>query len=656
MLSLLLAIALPLTPDAPYQPLQPLPIGEIRPEGWILQQMTQDATTGMAGHFLELCPNYGGISWTMQNGNPGAGEMGGNWIDGFVRMAYLTDDPSAKEQADQFLQGLISVQEPDGYLGNHKPETRYQSQKTRELWSQSRIYMAMLAYYEILGDKRYLNAVEAATQNIMAHYGPKNRPFHLDKSDPQSKEEENVNSHSLMFIDVLEWLYRLTGKNAYLNFAEFLYDDFSTSDDVKTKDIQLRSLLEKKYPFFWHGVHTAEQIRVPLFLAEATQKPQYREAALNALEKLEKPIVPSGSIASDEGIMNHTPSPTQAYEYCATTELAASLESALQKTGDPKYADMVERDVFNAAQGARTPDGKNIAYLSSTTLPSALESHDIPYSGTRRHKLSPAHNVGGACCSANAVKILPYYVGNMWMKTKNGLAAVLYGPCRLSTKILGEKIEITEDTQYPFSDSITFEIKTSKPVRFPITLRIPSWAGNTKITTTGTVSGEPPLQTVTNTWKTGDKILVEFENPVKLIPTTDEEYTVNRGPLLFVLPWPSTLVPLPSRFKNPEFQEYNAVPKTPYDTSGLYLDTTKPFSKQTQESQNVWEESPLKLLVDMRTYDAKNKFTKTVTLAPMGTTILRFASFPLWPFDDKYFEKQTQSEEKNETQKEKQNP
>lgn len=632
---------------------EPLPLGSVEPKGWIRAQLENDATDGMAGHFIELRPQFGSKSWINQDGNLAAGEMGGNWLDGYVRMAYLTGRPEAKKRADDFVRDILGARGSDGYIGNEKPANRYQNRMTEELWGQSRIYVALLAYYELTGDKQVLEAVTTATKLTMQAYGPANSPFRLtaaERAIEKKGKPRTVNGHGLMFVDVLEWLHRLTGDRAYPAFARFLYEDFSSSDDVKWQDIQIRSLQDMKYPFFWHGVHTVEHLRVPLFLAYADGSPPFPQLAENGFAKLAKHIVPSGSMASDEGVMNHAPLPDQSYEYCVTTELAASLGSVLQKSGRTKYADMIERAVFNAAQGARTPDGKCVAYLSSATLTSATEDHNIPYSGRKRHKLSPAHDVGGACCSANAVKILPYYTGAMWMKSgrgeNEGLAALLFGPSQVRTVLRGAKVAIDEATAYPFSDTITFTVTTDSPVNFPLTVRVPSWAGEVTMTAPGAeITAGEGIRTITKTWQTGDKITVDFENPIRAEQLVNGEISINRGPLLFVQSWPSKLVPLDSqKFNVPGFAEYDVIPVTAYNTSGLYADLAEKAMGLTVrrgkcgDELTPWANPPLTLTGDFRTYQRDEGYRKKVTLVPLGSALLRFASFRVWPFDAQYFE------------------
>jgi hypothetical protein len=155
---------------------EPLPVGSVEPEGWIRAQMTNDAINGMAGHFIELRPTYGSVSWVTKNGNGGAGEMGGNWIDGFVRMAWLTGNPVAKKKADDFVRDVLGAADSDGYIGNFKPEKRFQNRMTNELWMQSRTYLALLAYHELTGDRKVLDAVIRATKLTMSKYGSATSP------------------------------------------------------------------------------------------------------------------------------------------------------------------------------------------------------------------------------------------------------------------------------------------------------------------------------------------------------------------------------------------------------------------------------------------------------------------------------------------------
>ena len=620
-----------------------LRLSEVRPQGWILSQLTTDATTGMAGNFQLFRPEYGNDSWVTKIGKlDTAGEMAGNWIYGFVQMAYFCGNETAKTKANAFVQGVLNAQEADGYLGNFAANYRYH-RMGRELFNESRIEVALLAYYELTGKQEVLAAVEKAVKLTMSKYTPQNKPYTYMPGDSQYTVVSNktlLNGHSLMFVDVCEWLYRLTGNLSYSTYAAFLYNEYSGSTDIDPDDIKTNSLLDISMPFTGHGAHVAEQLRVPLFLAYADGRSPYPAATSNAFQKLKRYIVPSGAMISCEGVYNLPPVPFQGTEYCATTELEISLTSALQKTGAMQYGDMIERLAFNAAQGARLPDGTKIAYVSSSTLPMALETMDIPAPNNSggRWQYSPAHDMGGSCCSPNAVKFMPMYVASMWMKPANedGLAALLLGPSQVSTVINGTPVTVTEETEYPFSDSVTFRITAANPVSFPLHIRIPSWSGAVTVTAPGaTVSSTADLRILRKEWQTGDSVTVAFENPVTTSACTNGEITVNRGPLLYAMQWAATTnVLVKPRANTAGVTEWELIPENPQSKSGYFIEqtlSTGGFQSQANDDYdptNPWAHPRTVLTGELRIVQTDPDSKLPVTLVPMGSSLLRFAAFP----------------------------
>ena len=625
--------------------LSPLRVGAVMPDGWIREQLYNDVNSGIAAYFLKLRPKLGINTYLKKNARLGVGEMTGNWADGYIRMAYLSGSLKAKRRADNFVASVLKTRDIDGYLGNVNRELRYQNALTGELWTQSRLYVALLAYYELTGKKEVLDAVIRTTQLTMSKYHSGNLPFHRTPHQEKIAKKNIVQTHGLMFVDVLEWLYRITGDKVYVDFAKFLYDDFSSTKNVDDPDIQLTHLLTSEYPFFWHGVHTVEQIRVPAFLKYARpEELKYGKASDNAFKKLFKHIVPSGSITSAEGIYNTIPPAKTYYEYCVTTELSATLESVLAKSGNMSYADKIEINMFNAAQGSRTTDGKNISYLTADTRITATKDHDFPYTGKGRCQLSPAHRVGGACCSANSVKILPYYVNSMWMRSKDeGLTAVLFGPCSIRTSVKKIPVSIKEETNYPFDDQIIFTFTSKESVSFPLTIRIPEWSGKVNLKASGAkVEKYHDRYIVQKIWKKGDKVTLKFENPIRLKYLADGTVSIFRGPLLFVQSWRYKKVQLPRKFSVPNFHEYNLFGNPKYDNSISYVDIkAKNFGIEVKHRQkgdfmHPWAKPPLILDANLKSASRKNNFKKNYDLVPIGSALIRFSSFGIWPFNDGY--------------------
>jgi DUF1680 family protein len=586
--------------------------------------------------------------------------MTGHWLDGFLRMAHYTGREEALTKGREFVEDILGAQEPDGYVSNLPADKRWR-RLNRDLFNDATTCSALLTHYELTGDRRALDAVKAHTALVMSNYTATNRPFAFMPGDEayaaareevpddlvdepaaggKKKKRPNINGHSLMFVDVCEWLFHLTGDRTYVDYAAFLYDDYSSSDDVKPDDVKIASLLDADQPFTGHAAHVAEQLRVPLFLAYHGGADPLPRAAHAAFEKLERYLVPSGALAGDEGIHDLPPLPVQGYEFCTTTQLARSLASALQKTGKMDFADKIEWLVFNAGQGARTADGSKIAYLSASTLTQALEKMPLryPHNGNGRWQYSPAHQVGGSCCTATAVQMLPHYVGSMWMKTGDGgLAACLLGPSRVTTEIAGTKVEIEEVTDYPFSDTVTFRFSLACPVRFPLHVRIPSRAGRVKLVADGAkITGATDRRILEKEWRDGDTVTLEFENPVGLRPCVNGERIVHRGPLLYALPLAAkTNVLKKSRIGGREFEEWELRPADPDSLAERFLNAARPDAgfRAVENPQHdpamPWAEPPLLLTGEL--YSAANGSgpRESVTLRPMGSTLLRRAAFPV---------------------------
>jgi hypothetical protein len=517
-----------------------LPLGEIKPAGWIREQMVRDLRDGFAGSLGQLCheassdifvsqrnslhsqnvANRLGVAWWN-------GESEGNWRAGFIMLAGLTDDEAAMREADAYVAHILSSQDTDGYLGIFAKEMRFQH--AGELWTQACLLRGLLDYAELTGRTDVRRAVERAADLIVSTYGPGRRSLPWGES------------HDLMIADVMERLTDLIGDAKYRDFTLWMYETWSQHDGKS--DTTLPSLLDLDAPFVQHGVHTCESIRVPLWLASATGRVDLGVAARQALEKLARYIEPSGSVVSQELIDNQRPDPTTTeYEYCVSKETQLTFQSALQKTGVASFGDRVERVWFNAAQGARTPDGRAISYL---TPDNRLGCDGRSLDGTRdepRNKFSPTHADVAVCCNPNATQVAALFVRGMWMRRgADTLAALLYGPCRVSTTVSDVKVEIDERTAYPFDHVVEIGVAPERDVEFSLLLRDPEWSrGTTVDCPDARMSREGDYWRLTKRWTAGDTVRVTFAPVVREIPAVNGEVALQYGALVFAKPIAST--------------------------------------------------------------------------------------------------------------------
>jgi len=119
----------PLVPS----PFVKLPVGAIRPRGWLLEYLSRQST-GLTGHLGEIS------FWLQKKDNAwlsrtGKGVHGWEelpyWLKGYGDLAYILDDPAMIAETKVWIEGVIGSQRPDGDFG---PDRHFEDDGTRDYW------------------------------------------------------------------------------------------------------------------------------------------------------------------------------------------------------------------------------------------------------------------------------------------------------------------------------------------------------------------------------------------------------------------------------------------------------------------------------------------------------------------------------------------
>ncbi|MCG6187639.1 beta-L-arabinofuranosidase domain-containing protein [Maribellus maritimus] len=645
-------------PEPSYHPkYKILKVGEVTARGWIKEQMKRDLNEGYLSCFEKICPF---VNQDVFNTNRmksterfseyphllgwwGA-EPEGYLKDGIIRMAIQSGDTAFILRANEWMERLLKFQGEDGYIGMYvagdEPNTRFNhTYENGELWVQSRIMSAMLAWYEYTGDIRYLEAVNRAAKLSVLQYTDRS----YFQSPPEGEKQGGGISHAVGFFDILEWMYRLTKEKLYLDFAVKFYNDFNKGP-VRDDDLTMTNLLAKNKKWEKHTPHIMEGLYMAELVASITQDSEIQKAADMSVRKLKEHITPGGGVVGDESVKGR-PGTADAYrEYCGMTEMVFSLNRLISISGNLQLGDFVERTVFNAGQGARLPVLKALEYLSSdnrVTINSCDHGGRLAYDSNRFSCKkgvfdSNSYKQQAICCVTSGPRLLPYFIDGMWMKNTDapGLTAMFYGPVELNTDINGVKVKISERTDYPFSDLINFSVEPEKSVSFALCFRIPEGVSNVEVKELkdANIVRKQEQIIITKKWQTGDTLEIKFVMNSKLIPHPVSEtvpspgFFVQRGPLVYALPFSYELVES-YEYNNTGFYRYEV--NTMDSTGWNYLiDSDSKFSITENKKANKlspWEESPLYLkgkLID----EKGNK--RNVQLIPEGCTVLRRVAFP----------------------------
>jgi len=544
-----------------YQKYECLPFGSIKPLGWLKQQMENDVN-GFVGNLDKLAPELindpiygsgrlGKHSKSKDLGNLKEGDAEGdeqykwwnsetqsNWWDGYLRNVILIDDTLGIQKVKKYIASIIETQDTDGYLGIYDKELRYKFESENgELWSKTTLLRGLLAYYEYTKEPKVWNAITKAVDNVMINYP-------INQSNPffAGKDFSGGVAHGLTFTDICDKMYQITHEQKYLNYAVFLFKNFSANYSSET-DVQLNSIFDSTYSLQCHGVHTFEHLRPLIVASYSTNDKELKNALTIYLQRIKNVTTITGGAIGDEWIAGRSANSTNTgYEYCSLHELMDSYSLLFQKNGNLEFTEMIERIFYNAAQGARNPNYSAIAYLktdNSYEMLGTKNGETEPDRKQTRYKYSPVHQDVAVCCSPNAGRITPYFIQNMWLKENNNtLVAALLGPNILETTVNNSNVSIEEITEYPFQNHFIFKIKTEKPNSFTLKIRKPVWAK--AIRTKEKYRIENGFVVISKEFKTSDSFEIEFLTEVEIIKDQNGEKAFAYGALLYALPFEST--------------------------------------------------------------------------------------------------------------------
>jgi uncharacterized protein len=624
------------TPGSAQYSIQPqlllLRFGEIKPSGWLLEQMQRDLAGGLAGHLPEIAPRTAksdifttGRNRARKLSDPGGqggeqwwnGETEGNWRSGNTMMTLLAGTPEQRAGLDARIAELLKSQDKDGYLGIYAPELRWRTTgDSGELWTQTCLFRGLIAYYEATGKAEVLDAVERAVQLTIHSY---------------SSRRFSAGQHSLMFADVTERLYDLTGNPIYRDFGLGLCRDMAQTGRGAAGDMSMAGLLDPTHLHQGHGATTCESLRLPVWAACVTGAPGWLAACDQAFGKALRQVSPTGAPISEEAMQGRVTDPdTAAYECCTQKEWMTSALSALQKFGKASFGDQAENTFYNSVQGARLPDGKAVSYCSK----------DNCYSRTgeqaQRIKYSPCHEDVANCCAPNFTQIGPLFTRNLWMRSPDGLAAVLYAPCQVSTVVGSVPVVIKEDTSYPIENRVALTVNPERPTAFTLRLRVPGWCMDAAVTAPGaSVVRVEDWLLVTKDWRAGDSLGVVFKAQVQPVPANNREFYVRFGPLFYAYPIPSVMKSIKD-YPLPDFHDYHVTPAAgarwnyalPKFWGGSEQLSLRLATNAAASMRYPWDAPSLKLVGTLVNLDTRKP--EHVELIPMGSggATLRRCTFP----------------------------
>ncbi len=516
-----------------------------------------DILTGDVGHALNNFKIAAGI---LDGDHQGMNWHDGDfykWMEAAMYIYAHNKDAAILKQLDEYIDIIGKAQQSDGYLQTQvevKGLKRFGNRQYHELYNAGHLYTSACIHHRVTGQTNFL---DIAVKN--ADY-----LYKLFMPQPDSLKRFGFNQTQIMG---LVELYRTTHDKRYLELAE-LFINMRGKSKVKPDEhanykhigdmVQERRPLRKETEAVGHAV-----LALYYYAGAADVYAETGERELiDALDRLWENVVNkkmyiTGACGQThhgvssrvdmvhEGFINEymMPNATAYNETCANICNAMFSYRMLGVHGQAKYADIMELVMYNSALSGISIEGKDYFY----TNPLRKTHYHTDYSSTESANREPY--IECFCCPPNLVRTIAKLSGWAYSLCDNGLAVNLYGGNRLNTRLLdGSKIQLRQETQYPWNGDVKITVDQCKKEAFQILLRIPGWAKGSKIQVNGKyidkkVNPGTYLKLERN-WKKGDVVTVSMPMNVQLMegnPRIEEvrnQVAVKRGPVVYCIESP----------------------------------------------------------------------------------------------------------------------
>ena len=534
--------------------LRPLGLGEVGLTGgfWAdRQQLNGSTVIGHAEQWMERVGWIGNFDAAVEGRLP-ADRRGREFSDSDVyklmeAMAWeigRTGDPSLDARFAALVERIGPVQEPDGYLntmyGRPGQAARYRDLEWgHELYCYGHLIQAGIARARTTGEDAFVGIVLRAADHVCASFGP-------DGLD-------GVGGHPVIEMALAE-MSRLTGDRRYLDQAKLFVDrrghgrlgaiEFGQDyfqDDVPIRDAEvLRG----------HAVRAlylaAGAVDVAVDSGDGHLLAAVRRQVASTLAR--RTYLTGGMGAHHEGESfgeDFELPPDRAYsETCAGVAAVMLGYRLLLATGEPAYADMIERTLYNVVATSMAEDGRKFFYTNTLhqRTPGTVPPEDQVSARAASSLRAPWFAV--SCCPTNVARLLASLGGYVATVDDDGLQLHQYADADIRTTLpTGESVAVAVRTRYPHDGLIEVEIVESPPRPLVLALRIPAWAsaGATLVVDGHKDQVTPGYAQVTRAFHAGET--VQLHLPVRArwtradarIDAVRGQIAVERGPVVMCL-------------------------------------------------------------------------------------------------------------------------
>jgi hypothetical protein len=450
---------------------------------------------------------------------------------------------------DTLIYYIGKAQEPDGYLYTNRTidstnlhpwagKKRWEKdpEGSHELYNCGHLYEAAVAHFQATGKRTLLDIAIKNADLLVRDFGPDKLAY-----EP---------GHQVVEMGLVK-MYRVTGRKEYLNLAKFFLDIRGKGTEYSQDHKKVTEQTEA----VGHAVRAMYMYSGMADVAAITGEQAY----VHALDLIWHDLIGTkfyitggiGAAAGHEGFgpPYDLPNMTAYNETCASIGEVYWNYRMFLLHGKSFYYDILERVLFNGLISGVSLTGDHFFY------PNPLES-------SGQHTRSEWF--GCACCPSNICRFIPSIPGYVYAMTVDRLYVNLFMGSRSVIDFNGNRIEILQETEYPWKGRVEMTIDPEKRQRMEIAVRIPGWAQNQPVpgdlysftsaddaAFTLTVNGSPAsfvmdkgYAMIKRNWNKGDRLILDLPMPVRYVVAHEKteadrgRVAIQRGPMVYCAEWP----------------------------------------------------------------------------------------------------------------------
>lgn len=461
----------------------------------------------------------------------------GKWLAAAVLGAQTSGNPRLAKYARQALQQLKAAQEESGYLSCCPPADRHPAGHpvagTGDAYNDYFLLHGLLTYSDETGDPLALEVARHLADFWVQTVGPGRLEF-IPLPIPESIAglPQHLGMEGTLLFDPVLRLYEHTGDPRYLAWCEWVLGNMDRCAGVpilaNLKRAGAGALPLNQYKPHPHAHTTQMHLRGLLRLYCAGADDGMLQVVRGVWRQIaEQRMFITGGVSVDEVYppAGELPNSGSIAETCASASWLLLSAELLQATGEARYADVLERVVFNHLPAAQTPDGTTFKYYT-------------PLNGAKPIGYFRAPD----CCNSSGPWALAELPRLIYGQSADDVWVSLYVASRLEARLPdGTGLTIEQRTSFPEEGEVTLSVSPAKEAAFGLRVRIPGWCHGATVSVNGTDAGPArpgEYLALRRSWRPGDTVRLSLPMALRWV---EGEHTnrglrcLTRGPVVYCL-------------------------------------------------------------------------------------------------------------------------